>query len=276
DHSCPKLPVDYQLGENNVSSTASVTVVLDPEETQALLQDVPGVYHTQINDVLLTALAEALRKWTSATSLSVDLEGHGREEILEDLDLSRTVGWFTTITPVVLHVAPSFQPGTALTSIKEQLRQVPNRGIGYGVLRYLGTDGPRAKLETAAEPQISFNYLGQIDAVAPRFGFFGAANDFSGSLYSPRGNRRHLLDVIGNVVERRLRMSFTYSVNFHRAETIQQLAEDFRAALRAIIAHCQSAEAGGFTASDFLAARMSQDDFNNLLAKINKSADSQN
>jgi non-ribosomal peptide synthase protein (TIGR01720 family) len=270
------LPVDHHLGDNTVASTATVTIALAVEETQALLQDVPGIYHTQINDVLLTAMAEALRKWTSATSLLVDLEGHGREEILDDIDLSRTVGWFTTITPVVLQVAPSFQPGTAMTSIKEQLRRIPNRGIGYGVLRYLGTDGPRTKLETAREPEISFNYLGQIDPVAPRFGFFGAANDFAGSLYSPRGNRCHLIDCIGNVVERQLRLSFTYSVNFHRAETIQRLADDYREALRAIIEHCQSAEAGGFSASDFLAARMSQDDFNNLLTKINKSVDSQN
>jgi amino acid adenylation domain-containing protein/non-ribosomal peptide synthase protein (TIGR01720 family) len=264
------IPVDFSLGDNTVASAATVTVQLNGKETQSLLQDVPGVYQTQINEVLLTALAEALRKWTSASSVLVDVEGHGREDILADVDLSRTVGWFTTISPLMLKVAELFDPGTALTSIKEQIRSVPNRGIGHGVLRYLGTEETKRKLRAGAQPQISFNYVGRIDPIAPRFGFLGSVNEFSGSLYSPRGKRRHLIEAIGSVTQGQLRMSFSYSSNRHQSKTIERLAQDFIETLRSIIHHCCSPEAGGFTASDFVGARMSQDDFNALIGKINK------
>ena len=127
-----------------------MSVSLSAEETRALLQEVPEAYHTQINDVLLTALVQAFSRWTGARSLLVDLEGHGREEIFEDVDLSRTVGWFTTIFPVLLESGGGFHPGNALKSVKEQLRRIPNRGIGYGLLRYLSRDADISR--EAAEP----------------------------------------------------------------------------------------------------------------------------
>jgi NRPS condensation-like uncharacterized protein len=97
-----RLPVDYPEGTNTEASARTVSVSLTAEETKALLQEVPKAYRTQINDVLLTALVQAFSRWTGAQSLLLDLEGHGREEIFEDVDLSRTVGWFTTIFPVLL------------------------------------------------------------------------------------------------------------------------------------------------------------------------------
>src|SRR5262249_12293204 len=134
------LPVDCAEGDNSVASSRTVVVSLSVEETQALLQQVPEAYRTQINDVLLTAVAQAFAEWTGARTLLVNLEGHGREEILENTDLSRTVGWFTTIFPVLLDLAGTSHPGEALKTIKEQLRRIPNRGIGYGLLRYLRED----------------------------------------------------------------------------------------------------------------------------------------
>ena len=115
-------------------------VALTREETQTLLQKIPEVYHTQINDVLLTALVDALAQWTNQENLLIYLEGHGREELLEGIDLSRTVGWFTSKFPVVLKRGPSAHPGESLKAVKEQLRQIPNRGMGFGVLRYLNRD----------------------------------------------------------------------------------------------------------------------------------------
>ena len=134
-----KLPVD-RAGDNRADSARSVSVSLTAEETRLLLQEVPRAYRTQINDVLLAALAQALSEWTGEKRVLVDVEGHGREEIVEGCDLSRTVGWFTTIFPVLLEVNNSSGPGETLKSVKEQLRRVPNRGIGYGLLRYLRGD----------------------------------------------------------------------------------------------------------------------------------------
>ncbi|MGH3994296.1 MAG: condensation domain-containing protein, partial [Pseudonocardiaceae bacterium] len=99
----PTLPVDGE-GASTVGSMGSLSVQLDPDETRALLQEVPGVYRTQINDVLLSALGRVLGRWTGRDQVLVDLEGHGREQVLDGVDLSRTVGWFTTLFPVALDV----------------------------------------------------------------------------------------------------------------------------------------------------------------------------
>ena len=96
------LPRDFVDGINTVASTRTVSVVLGQEDTRALLQEIPEVYHTQINDVLLAALVDVLAQWSRQETICLNLEGHGREELLEDIDLSRTVGWFTSIFPVVL------------------------------------------------------------------------------------------------------------------------------------------------------------------------------
>jgi NRPS condensation-like uncharacterized protein len=151
------LPVDFpEQKEGNIEvSTRTISVSLDIEETRVLLQEVPKAYNTQINDVLLTALVQAFKEWTGQRYLLVDLEGHGREAIFEDVDLSRTVGWFTTIFPVLLNLGKVSEPGEVLKSIKEQLRRIPNNGIGYGLLRYLSKDTEIVK-KLQAIPQAEF------------------------------------------------------------------------------------------------------------------------
>ncbi|HYT32609.1 MAG TPA: condensation domain-containing protein, partial [Thermoanaerobaculia bacterium] len=126
------LPLDSE-GENTVESARSVLSAFSQEETSALLQEVPSVYRSQINDALLAALVEAFARWTGSPSLLIDLEGHGREEIVSGIDLSRTVGWFTTRFPVLLELTKSARSGESLIAVKEQLRAIPRRGIGYGI-----------------------------------------------------------------------------------------------------------------------------------------------
>ncbi|MCA1634099.1 MAG: condensation domain-containing protein, partial [Acidobacteria bacterium] len=134
------LPVDYPESLNSEASARTVSVSLTAEETQALLQEVPQAFHTQINEVLMTALVQSCAAWTGMRSMVVDMEGHGREAIFEDVDLSRTVGWFTTVFPVLLDIEEAATPLDALRLVKESLRAVPNRGLGYGVTRYLSPD----------------------------------------------------------------------------------------------------------------------------------------
>src|SRR5439155_25286350 len=127
DHAEP-LPVDaYEA--NTVASTSWVSVRLDPQLTRALLQDVPGVYRTQVNDVLLAALGRVLAGWTGHDLVLVELDGHGREDLFDGVDLSRTVGWFTTMFPVALHLPDDADWGTTVKVVKEQLRAVPGRGL---------------------------------------------------------------------------------------------------------------------------------------------------
>uniref|UniRef100_A0A2P1CYX6 AptA n=1 Tax=Fischerella sp. CENA298 TaxID=1622126 RepID=A0A2P1CYX6_9CYAN len=266
------LPVDYPFSKENntVASTASVSLALNEEQTRALLQDVPSAYNTQINDVLLTALVQSFTQWTGESSLLIDLEGHGREDLFEDVDLSRTVGWFTTLFPVGLQLGEIEHPGEALKSIKEQLRRIPNRGIGYGVLRYLHENTTiREKLQSLPVAQISFNYLGQFDQVLKASEVLGLAKEFK-SEQSLLNQRSHLLGISGFIRAGKLEMTWAYSEKIHKRDTIERLASGFIEALKTLIAHCQSKDSQSYTPSDFSAAKLNQKQLDKFLAKLNK------
>lgn len=257
-----RLPVDYPEGNNTVASARTVSVSLSAIETQALLQDVPKAYNTQINDVLLTALVQAFAEWTGETSLLVELEGHGREEIFSEVDLSRTIGWFTTIFPVVLSFETS-HPIAVLKTVKEQLRAIPKRGMGYGVWRYLSSD--RASFEQSACTEVSFNYFGQFDSTFSESSLFSLTLESSGLHCSPQGKRRYLLEINGFINEGQFGLIWTYSNNLYRQDTIERLAQGFVAALRSLIAHCQHPNARGNTPSDFSLANLDQQTLDRLL-----------
>jgi non-ribosomal peptide synthase protein (TIGR01720 family) len=232
---------------------------------------VPGVYHTQIDDVLLTALARAVSAWTGTERVLVDLEGHGREPISEETDVTRTVGWFTSIYPVLLKVSNDDAAGDSLKAIKEQLRTVPQRGLGYGLLRYLrGDDELSRKLQEIPEAQLSFNYLGQLDQVLDEDSGFAAARESSGESRSTKGEREHLLEVIGGISEAQLHLTWVYSEAIHRRETIERIAADSVKELQEIIRHCQSPQAGGFTPSDFPLAELDQESLDRVMAAMTK------
>lgn len=267
-----RLPVDYPGGENTEASSRMVSVSLDVEQTRALLQEVPRVYHTQINEVLLTALVEAFANWTGGQSLLVDLEGHGREPIFDDVDLSRTVGWFTLLYPVALAFKEAERPGGALKAVKEQLRRVPGGGMSYGLLRYL-SDGTEEmeRLRVPGGPEVCFNYFGQLDNVIQQESLFSLSQKSKGVVRSQNENRQYLLEVNAGVASERLQLTWTYSENLYHHSTVENLAAGFIAALRSLITHCQSPDAGGHTPSDFPKAKLSQDNLNSLLAKMAQS-----
>src|SRR5262249_42160870 len=157
------------------------------------------------------ALAEAYWGWAGHRSLLIELEGHGREDVFDGVDLTRTVGWFTSLFPVRLRINNG-HPGTALKEIKEQLRSIPNRGLGYGVLRYLSDDPDVVeRLRRFPQPQISFNYLGQFDQVSWESSIFKPADESCGPSQSPEDQRRTLLDITGMIIEGRLEVNWTYS-----------------------------------------------------------------
>jgi non-ribosomal peptide synthase protein (TIGR01720 family) len=266
------LPRHIAEGANDEASAGSVTLWLSAEETRALLQDAPTAYHTQINDLLLAALLQALAGWTGCPNLLLNLEGHGREDLFEDIDLSRTVGWFTTTYPVWLSLpetSAAVTPGSLIQAVKEQLRRIPNRGFGYGLLRYL--DGDRRigrEWPEQPQPEVSFNYLGQFKQPADSSSLFEWVAQPSGPLRSPRARRSHLLEINSMVVAGRLQVEWNYSRNCHHAATIQQVAGQYLAVLRELIDHCLSLEQPGYTPSDFPEMELDQEDLDNILAEI--------
>ncbi|MET3052183.1 amino acid adenylation domain-containing protein [Pseudomonas alkylphenolica] len=236
----------------------SVAVQLSQAHTRQLLQSAPAAYRTQINDLLLTALARAVQRWSGQTEVLVQLESHGREELFDDIDLTRSVGWFTSLYPVRL--SPQAELGSSIKTIKEQLRAVPNKGIGYGALRYLGDSAVREQLAALAQPRITFNYLGQFD---------GSFDGDNGALFSPSGEpvgeERSADTPLGNwltinsqIYDNRLNMAWNFSQQMFTQAQIEQLAQHCREALEQLIEHCSSGAHLGLTPSDFPLATLSQ------------------
>jgi amino acid adenylation domain-containing protein/non-ribosomal peptide synthase protein (TIGR01720 family) len=265
------LPVDQRGHAVTMASADSVVVSLTEAETHSLLQELPKAYRAQINDLLLTALAQAVTAWTGDPRLLVDLEGHGREELFDDLDLSRSVGWFTSVFPVLIDLEKAHRPDQQLRAIKEQLRRVPERGVGYGLLRYLGPDKAVAdRLRGLPPAELCFNYLGQFDQVMSEDALFSPAKEPIGPTQSPGGRLAYLLEINAWVSQGRFHADWTYSTALHHRATVQRLADKFRDGLRTLIEHSCSPQASTYTPSDFPEANLNQAELDRLLTALQK------
>ena len=281
--------------EANTSETvAYFSCHLDRRRSELLLRRVGVAYRTRINDLLLTALALAIRRW-SGGDLLLDLEGHGREEIFPGVDLSRTVGWFTSTFPIHLRLpvdsanaaenggnsggnsegngasgdARRFgvELGTALVAVKEQLRALPHQGVGHGMLYYLADDETRQRLRALPRPEISFNYLGQLDTLLAGSRFFAPCTEDRGREKGRGGRRDYLLEVDGGIVDGRLWIHWQYSQALHHESTIARLAEDFLRALAALVDHCLDPAHGALTPSDVPLAGLDATSLAQLITK---------
>ena len=263
------LPVEYSTADATDLSMKSVTVSLGVEETQALLQDVPAAYGTRIDEVLLTALAQTLGTWADCTEIAIDLEGHGREDLFSEIDLSRTVGWFTSVYPVLLHLEKDMPIGEALKAVKDQLRRIPNRGIGYGILRYLGSQGDaRTWLTSLPSPQVRFNYLGQFDQIFAANALFKLANESAGLTRDGKNQDPYVFDINITTFNRRLNIAWSYDPHQYRHKTIEGLGSAYVNSLNMLINHCLSPEAGGYTPSDFPDIDVDQETLDRALEEI--------
>jgi non-ribosomal peptide synthase protein (TIGR01720 family) len=247
------LPRDF-AGENTAASAELFSIALSPEDTEKLLRRTAHAYHTQINDTLLAALGHALAGWAGTKTVLIDLEGHGREEIVPGADLSNSVGWFTTIFPVVLELELHSAPGELLRSVKEQLRQVPRKGIGYGLLRYLSAK-PMPRFPQA---EISFNYLGQWDQICAGSSFFKLSNDPVGPMRSSRGRRSHLIEIDVYIKDECLQVQWIYSRNVHSQRSMAQVAGSFIQQLSSLVEHCASRIESEHTPSDFALVKLTE------------------
>nr|QEO73558.1 AMP-dependent synthetase and ligase [uncultured bacterium] len=204
-------------GRNSVETTRRLRCQLDENTTQALLS-------TEINTVLVAALGRVLSAWTGRDRVLLGMEGHGREDIFDDIDLTRTVGWFTTYFPLALHVSHEDWDGL-IESAGRQMRAVPGKGLGYGALKYYGD----AFADTPA-PLVSFNYLGRFDSDQPGGDLYRRVSEI-GLYQAPTADRAHLLDVVGLVKDGKLEFSWFYSSEIHQTATIEHLADEFADAL---------------------------------------------
>lgn len=263
-----KPPVESSA--KNIEGTSRThTVTLAATETRSLLQEVGEAYHTQINDLLLTALVKAFQGVTEKETLLVELEGHGREELFAGVDLSRTVGWFTSAFPALLDLDGAETPGAAVKTIKEQLRKIPRHGIGYGLLRYVCAEtGVVEQMHALPQAEVSFNYLGQLDRLWQDSALFVPSQESVGATRHAQAKRSHLIEINAAIVNHELKIDWTFNREIHQDETIERLAVDYVASLREIIAHCLDAGAGGYTPSDFPLAKLSQQQLDGLFKEM--------
>jgi len=260
------LPIDPSHGLNTEGSARSVFLTLGVSETRELVQEAPAAYQMRVSELLLAAVSQTFARCTDLPSLIIDMEGHGRELLDERIDLSRSVGWFTTLYPVRLELRAEDE-ASVLRRVKEQVRVIAGKGVEYGVLRYLSGTDARAKL-SGPGAEVSFNYLGQFNQVLENSEWFSSVKEVSEMNSSGRNFRSHLIDIKAYINDGQLQVEWIYSEAIHERKRIEDLADEFMIALRKLVAHCLSDEAGGFTPSDFPDAELSQEDLDDLMAEL--------
>ena len=258
------LPKDRTVTERKYKDIEQVRVELTAKDTERLLKEVNQAYNTEINDILLAALGFAIKEWTGEESVLINLEGHGREEIAKNIDVSRTVGWFTAQYPVVLDLGGQGQRDLAyrIKSVKESLRRIPNKGIGYGILKYLTLSRNKDLLRCNLKPEISFNYLGQFD-IETDHAVFSIADVSLG--VSPDMDCSYAIDINGMVNKGRLTLTFAYHNGEYERETIAMIAASFQENVAQIINHCAKRDYTEPTPSDFTYKKMAIDELQTVI-----------
>jgi iturin family lipopeptide synthetase B len=240
------LPLKDTSGNGTVSQNKDIAVEFTEEETRDFLRNVNKAYNTEANDILLSALALTINKWTEYKDILINLEGHGREAVYKDININRTVGWFTTEYPVVLEVRDKEDISSIIKDTKENLRHIPNKGLSYGILKYIGEN----KLEDKITPQICFNYLGQFDEEFTG-GIFEISKLSTGNNVSLKSENLFALDIEGGIERQSLKIVFTYNENYLDGHVVETLADNYKHNLISIIDHCKAKKVTENTASDF-------------------------
>ncbi|EJQ37641.1 amino acid adenylation domain-containing protein [Bacillus cereus BAG5X1-1] len=259
------LEVNEDVEQFRYEDSHTLSVVMEKEETSRLLRVANRAYQTEINDLLIATLLVATRKVTGENKIRISLEGHGREQIIEGIDISRTVGWFTTKYPVFIDLDNEKELSMTIKTVKEALRKIPNKGIGYGILKHLVED---QDLLNAEQPPILFNYLGQMDE-----DFNNTV--FSSSWMSPGESigknhmRENPIDINAVVLDGRLMIDTTYNTKAYKEDVVTEFIEAYKEALRAVINHCVSKERAEKTPFDYGDKELSFQQLDDIKAKYN-------
>ena len=249
-------------GENLEADTIVLNGWLDVEKSHALLHEIHAAYNTQIGDVLLAALGQALMGWSGDDRVTIDVEGHGRENIDPNLDLSRTVGWFTSVFPLTISSNP--RPEEVLKATKERLRQLPHNGLDYGVLHYLA---PPERQIAKQHAETSFNYLGSADQSNRAESCFSVSDPLNVS-FCDSATRPHLFKIDSFITGGRLQVSWRYNTRLHDSQMMKGLLERYLAEIEQLIAHCLAQTNRQYTPSDFADASLGQDELDDILAEF--------
>ena len=217
------------------------------------MKDTNHAYNTGINDILLTSLGLALEEWAGMETVAINLEGHGREAIFPDVDISRTVGWFTAQYPVVLDMKEVRDISYAIRHVKETLRRVPQKGIGYGILKYLVPSG-ESGMTFRLKPEIRFNYMGQLEGHRLNNddgnGFVRLSHIPTGSTIGEGTAHLEPLAIDAVLTRGSLEIAFTADIRALPYGRLRTLSVAYRSQLLRIIEHCAARRFNVSTPSD--------------------------
>ncbi|MGE6632449.1 condensation domain-containing protein, partial [Bacillus sp. NPDC077027] len=263
-HDVKPFPKDHSVTDQRMKHTSTCRFSLTTEETKQLLTDVHEAYHTDMNDILLTALGLSMKQWTGEDHQFIHLEGHGREEVLSHVNLSRTVGWFTSMYPILLDMSYANDLSYQIKHTKEELRHIPKKGVGYGVLKYLTPDKMKEEIPFDVVPEVSFNYLGQFDQEMGA-GDVRRSNWSTGHSISPQSEKPHALDIVGFIEHGILTITIAYhALEFHE-ETVERLKEQIKTNLKNIMSHCITQDESQLTPSDVGDDDLTMDELEKLM-----------
>lgn len=260
-----QLPVDHVRPPhaNRCETAASIRLRLGPKESAQLGAQSLARRGAHAVEALLAALTVAIGAWRGHEALLIDIEGHGREALFGDLDVSRTVGWFTSVYPFVLR--PGRDVGASLEDVLSRLRSVPMHGMGFGLLRHLNADPALGdRLLKVARPQLLLNYLGSIDAAPAAADLLTLAREWREPARSPRGLRAYAIEINAWVSAGQLEIDWQYSRELHREETMRSCVNACADALREIAASSRERPAVEPTAQDFPLAQLDPGEFARL------------
>ncbi|MCP5425318.1 MAG: amino acid adenylation domain-containing protein [Gammaproteobacteria bacterium] len=258
-----ELPGDRPASGNRQSDAERIGLSWSAEDTGRLQGGVNATYGTSTEEILLTALGRALHRWRAVDRVLLVLEGHGREALPEPVDLGRTVGWFTSLYPYPLALPLDRDIGYQIRSVKESLRKMPGRGMGFGVLRYLTPAEQTRDLRFSLVPRIAFNYLGDFAAGAPA-GRFRIVNEPVGDAVSPDAERLCALEISGLILHGALEMSFSFNRRQFDEASLRALTSAFASELKSIVEHCIGRDSPELTPADLSYSDLSLDEFDQL------------
>lgn len=250
-------PTTFDFGEDILEFSSTLEAVITEEETKALMTKANKAYGTESNELLIIALAIAASKFSGVETISFELEGHGREEIINSMDISRTVGWFTSMYPVNLKISGN-DLSSKIKGLKEQIRSIPNKGVHYGILRYICKN-----IKEDDKKIIRFNYLGEFDT-SLKDSLFKIAKENSGADCSKKNHMTYLMEIVAICIEGKLNISITYSKNKFSEASMQSFINEYVLKIKDVIAYCCNKDYKEFTPSDFDTAELSQEDLDSL------------
>ncbi|TES55745.1 amino acid adenylation domain-containing protein [Halalkalibacterium halodurans] len=252
-----KLPVDFRNDSNNTEgSLDKITLTFTREETESLTRTLHTTLGAKAHEILIAALMISLQQWSDTRQIKIDIEGHGRENIDPTINLSKTVGWFTTLFPVTVNFDQQYSVLQKVQRAVQELRSIPMNGIGYGLLKYMS-----GSILNERPADVSFNYLGHIHTELHTDAPFMMSSESIEPLRHAEAKRTYLLDIEGGIFDGQLKLDWMFSKNVHQKSTMINLTNEFNQVIKECVSIGQQLKGYKHLPKDFPTAVLSLEDW---------------